>query len=141
MLRSDRGTVLLLFPAAFLIMIVLGAIVVDVGLSHVRARELEAVASSAANDALAALDLDTLRATGELRVDLVRAERIVQDAVANGTLADAVVIAVDVGANGAGDPQLEVTLQLEVEFIMAPALPGGLDSTTITRTRTASILG
>ena len=140
-MRSDRGTVLLLFPAAFLIMIVLGAIVVDVGLSHVRARELEAVASSAANDALAALDLETLRASGELRVDLVRAERIVEDAVANGTLADAVVIAVDVGANGAGDPQLEVTLQLEVEFIMAPALPGGLDSTTITRTRTASILG
>jgi Flp pilus assembly protein TadG len=140
-LRRDRGTVLLLFPAAFLIMIVLGAIVVDVGLSHVRARELEAVASSAANDALAALDVAALRENGELRFDLVRAEQIVQESVASGALADAVVIDVGVGTNGAGDPQLEVTLQLQVELIMAPALPGGLGSTTITRTRTASILG
>jgi hypothetical protein len=34
-----------------------------------------------------------------------------------------------------------VTLRLEVDFIMAPALPGDLDSTTITRTRSVSILG
>ena len=132
---------LLLFPAAFLIMIVLGAIVVDVGLSHVRARELEAVASSAANDALAALDVAALREQGELSFDLGRAEQIVEASVASGALADAVVLDVGIGTNGAGEPQLEVTLQLEVEFIMAPALPGGLDSTTITRTRTASILG
>jgi hypothetical protein len=38
-------------------------------------------------------------------------------------------------------PQLRVTLRLEVDFIMAPALPGDLDSTTITRTRSVSILG
>ena len=141
MLRRDRGTVLLLFPAAFLIMIVLGAIVVDVGLSHVRARELEAVASSAANDALAALDVNALREDGELRFDLERAEQIVAESVANGALDEAVVVAVGIGTNGVGEPQLEVTLQLEVEFIMAPALPGDLNSTTITRTRTASILG
>ena len=141
MLKRDRGTVLLLFPAAFLVMIVLGAIVVDVGLSHVRARELEAVASSAANDALAALDVAALREDGELRFDLARARLIVEESVAAGALSDAVVLDVGVGVSGAGDPQLEVTLQLEVDFIMAPALPGDLDSTTITRTRTASILG
>lgn len=139
--RGDRGTVLLLFPAAFLIMVVLGAIVVDVGLSQVRARELESVASSAANDALAALDIGALREDGEIRFDVVRAQQIVQESVASGALGDAVVVAVGIGTNAAGEPQIEVTLQLEVEFIMAPALPGDLDSTTITRTRTASILG
>ena len=56
-MRSDRGSVIMLFPAGFLIMMILGAIVIDVGLSQVRARELEVVASSAANDALGALDL------------------------------------------------------------------------------------
>lgn len=141
MLKRDRGTVLLLFPAAFMIMIILGAIVIDVSLSHVRARELEAVASSAANDALAALDVEALRTDGEVRFDLTRAEQIVRDAVANGARPDAVVLAVGVDRNRAGEPQLTVTLQLEVDFVMAAALPAGLDSTVITRTRTASILG
>ena len=137
MLKRDRGTVLLLFPAAFMIMIILGAIVIDVSLSHVRARELEAVA----NDALAALDVEALRTDGEIRFDLTRAEQIVREAVANGARPDAVVLAVVVDRNRAGEPQLTVTLQLEVDFVMAAAMPAGLDSTVITRTRTASILG
>lgn len=141
MLRGDRGSVLMMFPAAFLIMIILGAIVVDVGLSQVRARELEAVASSAANDALGALDIAELRTTGEVRFDLNRAEAIVAQSVAAGALPDATIVDVTVIDAGGTDPQLEVTLTLEVEFIMAPALPGDLDSTTITRTRSVSILG
>ncbi|MEM8708072.1 MAG: hypothetical protein AAGE98_16535 [Actinomycetota bacterium] len=141
MIRSDRGTVLMMFPAAFLIMLILGAIVVDVGLSQVRARELEAVASSAANDALAALDVGELRTSGELRFDLDRARTIVAESVAAGALPDASVVTVDVIGAGGPDPQVEVTLTLTVEFIMAPALPGDLDSTTITRTRSVSILG
>ncbi|MEM9522085.1 MAG: hypothetical protein AAGA37_22445 [Actinomycetota bacterium] len=139
--RRERGSIHLLFPAAFLVMIVLGAIVIDVGLSQVRARELEAVASSAANDALGALDLDALRENGEVRFDVAHAERIVQQAVANGALTDAVVLDVALSTNGLGEPQIDVTLQLQVEFVIAPALPGGLDSTTITRTRSASVLG
>ena len=141
MLRGDRGSVLMMFPAAFLIMIILGAIVVDVGLSQVRARELEAVAASAANDALGALDIAELRTTGEVRFDLNRAEAIVAQSVAAGALPDATIVDVTVIDAGGADPQLEVTLTLEVEFIMAPALPGDLDSTTITRTRSVSILG
>ena len=139
--RRERGTVLLLVPAAFLIMIVLGAIVVDVGLSQVRARELEAVASSAANDALGALDIRSLRDTGEIRFDHDRAEGIVVESIANGALPDAVLVAVGIGSDAAGRPQIAVTLRLDVAFIMAPALPGDLDSTTIMRTRTVAILG
>lgn len=139
--RSDRGTVLLMFPAAALIMIVLGAIVVDVSLSHVRARELESVASSAANDALGALDVDHLRATGELRFDIARAEAIVRESVATGPLPSASVDAVTVTGIGGPDPEISVTVTLVVDLVMAPALPGNLDSTTITRTRTVSIVG
>ena len=141
MLRSDRGSVIMLFPAGFLIMMILGAIVIDVGVSQVRARELEVVASSAANDALGALDLTTLRSGGELRFDLSRARFIVAESIAGGPLPDAEII--DVVVEGTSDtiPQLRVTLRLEVDFIMAPALPGDLDSTTITRTRSVSILG
>ena len=130
-----------MFPAAFLIMIVLGAIVIDVGLSQVRARELEAVASSAANDALGALDIAELRSSGEIRFDVDRARLIVADSVAAGALPDAVIVDITMIDVGGPDPQIEVTLTLTVDFIMAPALPGDLDSTTITRTRSVSVLG
>ena len=140
MLSEDRGTVLMLFPAAFLVMIVLGALVVDVSLSQVRATELDAVAASAANDALAALDLQTLRATGEALIEPDDAARIAEESIANGPLPDARLVAVSVDYGG-GVPVLSVTLELEVDFVMAPALPNGLDSTTITRTKSVSILG
>ena len=139
--RSDRGTVLLLFPAAALIMIVLGAMVIDVSLSHVRARELESVAASAANDALGALDVHHLRATGEIRFDLARAEAIVAESVAAGPLPGAAVDAVTISGVGGANPEIAVTLTLVVDLVMAPALPAEIASTTITRTRTVSILG
>jgi len=138
---SDRGSVLLLFPAALFVVIVLGALVIDVSLSQVRARELESVAASAANDALAALDVAALRSTGEVQIDLARAETIVMDAIANGPLPDATVVAVTVTGFGGPDPEIAVTLTLTVELVMSPALPGDIGSTTITRTRSVSILG
>lgn len=139
--QRDRGTVLLLFPAAAMIMIVLGAMVVDVSLSQVRARELESVASSAANDALGALDVHHLRSTGEIRLDLARAEAIAAASVAAGPLPNASVDAVTITDAGGANPEISVTLTLVVDLVMAPALPGDVGSTTITRTRTVSILG
>ena len=139
--RMDAGTVLLLFPAAALIMIVLGAIVIDVGLSQVRARELEFAAASAANDALGALDVQNLRATGQVRFDPVLAEAIVKESVAMGPLPTASVRSISISGIDGETPQIAVTLTLVVDLIMAPALPGGIGSTTITRTRTVSILG
>lgn len=138
---GDRGTVLLLFPAAVLVMIVLGALVIDVSLSQVRARELESVAASAANDALGALDTNELRTTGTVRFDTVRAETIVAEAVAAGPLPNARVDAVTLVGVGGPDPQISVSLTLVVDLVMAPALPGDIGSTTITRTRSVSILG
>ena len=104
-------------------------------------RGVVAVASSAANDAFGALDLTALRSGGELRFDLSRAQLIVAESIASGPLPGAEIINVVVVGNGDSIPQLHVTLRLEVDFIMAPALPGDLDSTTITRTRSVSILG
>ncbi len=131
---SDRGTVLLLFPAAVMIMLVLGAIVVDIGLTQVRARELQAVADSAANDSLAALDVAALRSGLPLTLDAARARGIVAEAVAAGPLPNSTVEAVAIGHDGAGRITVDVRLQLRVDLIIAPALPGGLSSTLISRT-------
>jgi len=68
---------------------------------------------------------------------LITAAALGAFAVASGAeIVDVVVV-----GNGDSIPQLHVTLRLEVDFVMAPALPGDLDSTTITRTRSVSILG
>ncbi len=139
--RSERGTVLLMFPAAMLIMVVLGAIVIDVGLSQVRGRELEAVAASAANDALGSLDVQQLRTDGTIRLDQPRAVAIARAAVAAGPLPEAVVTDVVITSDPLGRPEIAVTLELEVALVIAPALPGDLEVTTIRRTASVTILG
>jgi len=115
-------------------MLVLGAIVLDVGLSQVRARELQTVADSAANDTLAALDVVGLRAGRPPALDPARARVIVAEAIAAGPLPSAVIDSVTLGTDSAGRITVDVRLSLRVDLIIAPALPGRIDSTTITRT-------
>jgi hypothetical protein len=138
--RSDRGSVLLLFPAAFMAMLVLGAVVLDVGLVHVRARELRAVASSAANDALAALDRDALRDRGIVELDIEVIRRLTLEAIAAGPLPGAQLDGIDVRRDAVGRLEVAITLRLVETLVLAPALPGAPRTVTITRTGTAVIL-
>ena len=126
--RNDRGTILLLFPAALLAMVVLGAMVIDVGYTTVRGRELQAVAASAANDSLAALDEQVLRTNGTVELNQTKARQIVAAAIARGPLPQARIV--NVGIDGLN---ITVSLQLDVELVMAPAL-GNLNQITLTRT-------
>lgn len=137
----DRGTVLLMFPAAMLIVLILGGIAIDVGLSQVRARELQSVAASSANDALASLDIVALRNDGEIRFDHARAHLIVAESVAAGPLPSATIDFVGIQADALGRPEFVVTLSLDVDLVIAPALPGDLETTRITRTESVTILG
>ena len=136
----DRGSVLLLFPAAFLVMLVLAATTIDVGLTHVRAHELQAVAESAANDSLGALDVAALRDHGTLELDPQRVRTIVADTVAAGPVPASEIVAIDLRRDPVGRLEVAITLRLRVDLVMAPALPGGPTSTTITRTGIAVVL-
>jgi hypothetical protein len=138
--RNDRGTVLLLMPAAVMIMLVLGAIAVDIGLSAVRARELRAVAASSANDSLAALDVTALRTDGQLVLDPATATQIVAEAVARGPLPQATIELVSIGQDPLGRPEITVQLGLEVDLIIAPALPGAPTSIHVSATEHAVIV-
>ena len=138
--RPDEGTILLIFPAALLIMFLLGAIVVDVALTQTRARELEAVAGSAANDALAALDIGALRDGRGVVIDEPAARARVLASVASGSLPAAVVEQVVISRDPQGRAVVAVTLRLDVDLVMAPAV-GGLGDVTIRRTERATILG
>lgn len=121
---TDRGTVLLLMPAAVLIMMILGAMALDVGLTQVRARELRSVAASAANDSLGALDIDALRSDGVITISETRAAEIVATAIATGPLPEATIEQVDVTRDPLGRPEIVVRLGLDVDLVIAPALPG-----------------
>lgn len=132
--RGDHGTVLLMFPAALMVMVILGAIVVDVGYTTIRGRELSAVAASAANDSLAALDIVELRTTGRTVIDDAQARRTVAAAVAAGPLPDARIVKVSINRF-----EISVTLSLEIELVMAPAL-GDLARVRLVRTERAAVL-
>ena len=132
--RDDRGTVLLLFPAALMVMVILGAMVVDVGYTTIRGRELRAVAASAANDSLAALDVVELRTSGRAVIDEAAARRTVAEAVAAGPLPDARIVDVVVDRF-----EIAVTLALDLDLVMAPAL-GDLARVTLVRTERAAVL-
>ena len=80
--RAERGTVLMLFPAAVLILCVLGALAVDSANATMRRRELQSSADAAANDAAAlAIDTAALRA-GRTVIDPELARRVVEESLA-----------------------------------------------------------
>ena len=126
MLTRDRGSVLLLVPAGVLVVIVLASIAVDFGIAFLGEREVASLAAAAANDAAtAAVDEEHLRETGEFRLD----PDVVDDVVA-ATLASSSsevdleppqveVTIVD------GEPAVRVRLTGTVDYVFAPALPGG----------------
>lgn len=142
MLRAepDRGTVLLLFPAAVMIVFVLGAIVVDVNLTRLRGNELESAAASAANDAIAGLEVSALRSGEGVVIDPVRARRHIAASVEAGPLPAAEIVAITTTVDDQGRTVIAVTLELEVDLVMAPAL-GDLGEITLRRTARAVILG
>ena len=128
---------LLLFPAAVFVVLVLAAITLDVGFAHVRAQQLRFVAASAANDALGSLDADALRSTGRISFDHAEAERLVHAAVAQGPIPEADVAAVTIARRAANRWEIAVTLSVDVRFVIAPALPGAARSVPVTATERA----
>lgn len=76
--RGERGSVLMLMPVGVLIMVVLGAFMVDFARAHLAARELSNLAAAAANDA-AILGIDEEAFQREGRICLL--EERVGDAV------------------------------------------------------------
>ena len=137
---GERGTVLLLMPAAVFAVMVLGAIAIDVGLVSLRAQQLRFVADSAAADALGALDVDELRSRGRARIDRARAAELIRTGIARGPLPDAEITAIDIGTDRSGRMEIAVRLRFEAELVIAPALPGRSDSVTVTATGRALVI-
>jgi Flp pilus assembly protein TadG len=133
----ERGSALMLMPAAVLVFVVLGAIAVDFAVAFLGEREVSNAAAAAANDvAGAALDRDRLYAEGALRLDPVEADRIGRSAVAASGLDDLDGVDVRVVVSRS-TPEVTVTVSARVRYVFAKALPGGPDGTTVQASATA----
>lgn len=129
----DCGSVLLLFPAGILIVLLLGSLAVDSALIHLRQRELMDAATAAASDAAnIALDVEHYRATGQRRLDAARAVRAARESLA------AREILVDLAAPPRirlrSIDEVEVHLELRVVRIFGSLVPAGRRSIVVTAT-------
>lgn len=120
---TDRGSVLLLFPAAFMIVLLLGGLAIDAAAVHLRQRDLAAAAGAAANDAVMhGLDEERLRERGELVLDPRAVERAVLDSLARRGVLDELVEPPSIRVTP--DGRVEVGLSAEATYVIARALPG-----------------
>lgn len=124
--RADRASVLMLMPAAILIVLLLGAIAVDSAIVYLEQRQAYNVAFDAANDAAGAgLDRDLARTTGQLVHDPGRVREIAAAAVAASDVdhLELVDARIDAGV-------VEVVVDVRVQHLFGPAF-GGLSSETV----------
>lgn len=128
--RTDRGTALLLFPAGFLVILVLAAIAVDLSTTQLAQRELRRTLEVATDDAAAMLDDDAVRATDRLTLDADAAERVVRFEVATAHLPGPIVagptVVVDRDAG-----IVTATASIEVHPMFGPIVGGGPQTITV----------
>lgn len=133
----DDGSVLMLMPAAVLVIVVLGAFAVDATVAFLAEREVANLSAGLANDiAGAALDPDAFYDGGTVRLDPARAERVRDLAVAAYVpqyLEDVAVEQLIV----AGD-QVTVTVSATAPYLFSSALPVAPDSIRVSATATAT---
>ena len=121
-MRRERGSILLLMPAAVLVLLVLAAVAVDASLAFLGEREVANAAAAASNDAAGAAlrDSDFYR-QGRVVIDPALAEAVARrsvDARGERYLHD---IHVDVETNG---DRVRVIVSGRVDYLFAAAIPG-----------------
>lgn len=130
MAADERGSALMLMPAAVLVVIVLSAVAVDGALAFMGRRELSAAAAAAANDAVVAAlsERGFYEACGDLDLDAAAAQRVAERTFAlrasDAYALEAVEAAVGVAPDG-GAVRVRVEATGTVERVLTPALLGG----------------
>ncbi len=133
-LRADpslRGSVLLLFPAAVLIVIVLAAITVDSAIAFLGQREVANAVVGAANDAAGAgVGNRAFYEGGNVELDPVAVQQLAVDRVTAALDSDrfrdlAVDVTVSPPASAGCPPTVRVHARARVPTLFAAAIPGG----------------
>jgi hypothetical protein len=129
----------MLMPVAVLIVLLLGAIAVDLSVVRLAHRDLLDVAASAANDAATdGLDADAYRRTGTFELDLDRAYAALDRTIEHRHLAHPVTQRVITA--GPGPDEITIELEASVSPLFAKSLPGPAHATTVRARATATVL-
>jgi hypothetical protein len=129
---SDRGSTLMLMPAAMLMVIVLAAITMDLSLVHLGRRELVAGAEAAADDAVTyGLDEGLYRAGDGFLLSPSRVEHAVTRSLQARGLLGKLDTPPNITITG---NEVSVRLAMRVTYVFAKALPGVAHATTVTAT-------
>ncbi|MGI9022591.1 MAG: hypothetical protein ACR2HV_05065 [Acidimicrobiales bacterium] len=127
----QRGSVLLLFPAAVLIVIVLAAITVDSAIAFLAQREVANAAVAAANDAAGeGVGNRAFYEGGSVDLDPAAVQQLAGERVVAALDPDrfrdlAVDVAVSPPATPGCPPRVRVHVSARVSTLFAAALPGG----------------
>lgn len=133
----NRGSVLLLFPSAVLIVIVLAAIAVDSAIAFLAQREVANAVAAAANDASSVgVGNRTFYEGGSVDIDPTTAVQLAEDRVAgalDGTRFEGLQVEVTVvpAASTGCPPRVRVAASARVDALFANALPGGPRQTPV----------
>lgn len=117
------GSIALLLPAAVLVLLVLGAIAVDLALAQGGQRRLVDLAGTIATDAVGHVDVDAAFGGGGVGVDLAAAQRHADRAAAAVVATDARLSSARCAVEGDGTG-VQVTCRGSVEPVIGRALPG-----------------
>ena len=139
--RSERGSVLMLMPAAVLVLLVLGAIAVDSAVVFLAQRDLANRTAAAANDIAGAATSDaTFYGEGRVVVDAGEARRYVAAAFAPALRPEGYA-SWSPELRVVGDRTVEVSATAEVRYVFATAIPGVRHTATVTARSVATARG
>lgn len=128
--EATRGSVLMLMPAAVLVLLVLGGIAFDTAHLYLGKRELSSVAEAAANDAVTyGVDQSAVRRGDGYVLDPELVSRSVAASVALHA-ADLQLIG-DPVVDLVSPTTVEVTLTARIDFVFTRAVPGARRSETV----------
>jgi len=131
--RRERGSTLLLFPAAVMVLLVLAAIAVDLSSLHLARRELQRAAGQAADDAAAMIDRAELRRSGSVRIDHAAATRVARFELAVAHLPGPLIGQPDVTFDDVNDA-VTVTAAVEIEPVFGRVAGRGPERITVSVT-------
>ncbi|MGH9226645.1 MAG: hypothetical protein ACRD2W_23305 [Acidimicrobiales bacterium] len=143
MLRADRGSVLLLFPAGVLVVLILAAVAVDSSIAFLGERELSSAVTAAANDAATkALSDNAFYGRGSVELSDSEVARVAEERVRASVDADRyhglqVNASVQRPAGAACRWTLRVEASATVRYLFATAIPGGPDEARVDATATS----
>jgi Flp pilus assembly protein TadG len=145
--RGDRASVVVLVPAAVLILLMLGALAVDLTVAYLARHQLDDAAASAANDAVTAgLDLAAFDADGRYQLDEATVDAVVlrslaarHDPVVDRAIAEMTISVVVLQSGDAMRPaQVTVTIRSRADLVFMKAVPGLSPTIGVTASATAT---